>query len=162
LAYEVAKHFKSLGPKAKLSKSNESAAILAIVAAHYNAKNRYEEARLYAQAAVASSKKNHAIFGLSTAQLLFAIAGLQCCAVGGPDPTLLGWYRKALGVVSWHWGAINPISMTLNDKMSEVYHRAKDPQKAFEFHMQSLEMADKALGNNHIVTAGYLTRVHYT
>jgi hypothetical protein len=159
LAYVVAKHFKSIGPKSKLVKSNESAVILARVAAHYNSKSRYEEARLYAQAAVSSSKKDHALFGLATAQLLFAIAGLQYCAVGGPDPTLLGWYRKALSVVNWHWGTSNPICMTLHDKMSEVYHRAKDPQKAYEFHTQSLETADQTLGNNHIVTAGYLTRV---
>jgi hypothetical protein len=129
------------------------------VAAFYNSKNRFEEARLYAQAAVSSSKKNHSLYGLATAQLLFSIAGLQCCAVGGPDPTLLGWYRQALSVVNWHWGPGNPIAIALHDKMSDVYHRAKDPQKAFEFHNQSLDLADLSLGNSHTVTAGYLTRV---
>ncbi|KAI8895724.1 translation initiation factor eIF3 subunit 135-domain-containing protein [Globomyces pollinis-pini] len=158
LAYLVSRHFKSIGPKSKLLRNNSSSAILTLVATHYNGTNRYEEARLYAQAAAVSAQKNHALFGLATAQLLFAIAGLQTNAMGGPDPSLLGWYRKALFVTEWHWGAVNPLTMTLHDRLSSIYHKAKEPQQAFEFHKHSLEMADKALGKNHPITAGYLTR----
>ena len=161
LAYVVARHFKSLGPKSKLLHLNSSAFILTFVAAHYNSTNRFEEARLYAQAAVASAQKNHALFGLSTAQLMYAVAGLQTTGLSGPEPSLLGWYGKAVGILAWHWGSQNPLSMTLFDKMSSIYHKAKDPQKAFEFHQMSLKVADSTLGNNHVVTAGYLSRVKY-
>lgn len=159
LAYVVARHFKALGPKHKLAHTNSSASVLTFVAAHYNSTNRFEEARLYAQAAVSSAQKNHCLFGLATAQLLYAVVGLQATIVGGPEPSLLGWYGKAQAVIVWHWGANNPLTMTLFDKMSSVYHRAKDPQQAFEFHKQSLKTAGLSLGNDHVITAGYLTRV---
>ncbi|KAJ3365891.1 hypothetical protein HDU91_002046 [Kappamyces sp. JEL0680] len=158
LAYVVARHFKSLGPKSKLSHINSSAAILTFVASHYNQSSRFEEARLYAQAASASAQKNHALFGLATAQLLYAVAGLQTTGLSAPEPSLLGWYGKALSILSWHWGAHNPLTMTLLDRMSSIYHRAKDPQRAFDFHMQSLDVAVQTLGNNHGITAGYLAR----
>lgn len=158
LAYIVAKHFKSIGPNSKLVKSSSSAVVLLQVAANYNQKNRFEEAKLYAQAAVSSSKTNTALYGLSVAQLLYAAAGLQSSVIGGPDPTLLGLYRKALHSISWHWGEKNPLTMTLHDRMSEIYHRAKDPEKAFQFHMASLDTAKNSLGNTHIVTACYLAR----
>jgi Translation initiation factor eIF3 subunit 135 len=159
LAYIVARHFKSLGPKSKLLHLNSSASVLTYVSAHYNSTNRFEEARLYAQAAVASAQKNHTIFGLATAQLMYAVAGLQTTGLSGPEQSLLGWYGKAIGIIAWHWGSQNPLCMTLYDKMSSIYHRSKDPQKAFEFHNMSLKIADTTLGNNHTVTAGYLTRV---
>ncbi len=156
----MARHFKSLGPKSKLSHINSSAAVLTFVAAHYNATNRFEEARLYAQAASASAQKNHVLFGLATAQHLYAVAGLQTTGLTAPEPSLLGWYGKALSIITWHWGPKNPIAMTLFDRMSSIYHRAKEPQRAFEFHMSSLDVAINSLGNNHGITAGYLTRVN--
>lgn len=159
LAYAVAKHFKSLGPKSKLVHSNASASILNFVASHYNNTNRFEEARLYAQAAAASAQKNHCLFALASCQLLYAVAGLQATALNGPEPSLLGWYGKAQTVMTWHWGPQNPLSMTLHDRMSAIYHKAKDPILAFDFHKKSLEIADQTLGNNHNITAGYLTRV---
>lgn len=161
LAYAVARHFKSLGPKSKLNHINSSAAILNFVASYYNAANRFEEAKLYAQAAAASAQKNHCLFGLASAQLLYAVSGLQATGLSGPEPSLLGWYGKAQSIVSWHWGSQNPLSMTIYDRMSSIYHRAKDPIRAFEFHKQSLEVADQTLGNNHNITAAYLTRVSF-
>lgn len=158
LAYIVAKHFKSIGPSSKLLKLNGSAVVMTMVAAHYNAKNRFEEAKLYAQAAVSSCSKNSAMYGLAIAQLVFATAGLQSCVIGAPDPTLLIFYRKAVVSINWHWGEHNPLGMTLHDRMSEIYHRAKDLQKAFEFHSASLERAEKSLGKTHTITAVYLAR----
>ncbi|KAJ3314956.1 hypothetical protein HDV04_004756 [Boothiomyces sp. JEL0838] len=158
LSYVVAKHFKSLGPKSKLLPSNLSSAVLTLTASYYNSCNRFEEARLYAQAGTVSSKKNHALFGLSTAQLLYAIAGLQSSVMGGPDPSILDWYRKSMAAMVWHYGPHNLLTMTLHDRMSSIYHKAKDPQRAFEFHKASLETAEKSLGKNHVITAGYLTR----
>lgn len=161
LAYTLARHFKTLGPKSKLAHLNSSASILTTVACHYNTSARFEEARLYAQAAVTTAQKNHAVFGLAIAQLLFAIAGLQATGLSGPEPSLLGWYGKAISTIAWHWGPLNPLAMTLYDRMSSIYHKAKDPQRAFEFHKQSLQVADQTLGSNHAVTAGYLTRVSF-
>ncbi|KAJ3261190.1 hypothetical protein HK103_006499 [Boothiomyces macroporosus] len=149
LSYVVAKHFKSLGPKSKLLPSNLSSAVLTLTASYYNSCNRFEEARLYAQAGTVSSKKNHALFGLSTAQLLYAIAGLQSSVMGGPDPSILDWYRKSMAAMVWHYGPHNLLTMTLHDRMSSIYHKAKDPQRAFEFHKASLETAEKSLGKNH-------------
>jgi hypothetical protein len=161
LAYAVARHFKSLGPKSKLQHLNSSAAVLNFVACYYNSNNHFDEAKLYAQAAAASAQKNHCLFGLASAQLLYAVSGLQATGLTGPEPSLLGWYGKALSIVSWHWGSQNPLCMTIYDRMSTIYHRAKDPIRAFEFHKQSLDVSDQSLGNNHTITAAYYTRVRF-
>ncbi|KAJ3010407.1 hypothetical protein HKX48_007407, partial [Thoreauomyces humboldtii] len=65
LAYHLSRHFKSLGPRSKLSRIDASSAALAQVAAHYNATGRYDEARLYAQAAVSAATRNSCLAGLA-------------------------------------------------------------------------------------------------
>jgi tetratricopeptide (TPR) repeat protein len=158
LAYLVAKHFKSLGSKSRLSKTDSSATVLTKVASYYKQRSRFEESRLYAQAAVSSARKNSCVFGLANAQLFSALAGLQVSAVGGPGPSILESYRNGKAVLEWNWGEYSPLLMTLHDAMSEVYHKAKDPERAYEFHHQSLRIANQSLGDNHVVTAAYLTR----
>ena len=159
LAFLVSKHFKSLGAGNKLVKSPGTAGALTLVAAHYNKKSRYEEAKLYGQAAVSSAKKKSTMSGLASAELLFSIAGLQLTAAGGPDAEILEWYRRGLAAIELNWGPNNPISMTLHDRMAQIHHRCSMPEKAFEFHDRSLRTANHCLGDNHVVTAAYLTRV---
>ncbi|KAL2918972.1 hypothetical protein HK105_201242 [Polyrhizophydium stewartii] len=158
LAYLLARHFKSIGPKSKLCPSIASATALAQVAAFYNATSRFEEARLYAQAAVTSAVRNHIVSALASAQLIYALAGLQANAMGAPDPTLLATFRRALTIAEWHWGPEAPLVLCLYDRMSSVYQRAKQPEKALEFTRASLDVAEKALGKNHAYTAAYLTK----
>ncbi|KAJ1345340.1 hypothetical protein BSLG_000853 [Batrachochytrium salamandrivorans] len=158
LAYLLARHFKGIGPKAKLNPCNASAAALAQIASHYNATSRFEEARLYAQAAVSSSLGNHIIYALASAQLLYSLAGLQTNAMGAPDTTLLAIYRNALSVAEWHWGSEAPLALCLHDRMSGIYQRVQNSQKALEFARQSLDISEKSLGKNHAHTAAYLTK----
>ncbi|KAI8911121.1 translation initiation factor eIF3 subunit 135-domain-containing protein, partial [Gorgonomyces haynaldii] len=158
LAYMLQRHFKMLGSKSKLVPSNLSAQYLTTVAAYFNSTNRYEEARLYAQAACSIANKNHIVSSLASAQHLDALAGLQSTTMGGPDPTILSIYRQALLVGQWHWGQDSLMSMCLHDKMSLIYHKAKDTKQALEHHKMSLEIAEKSLGKTHFITAGYLTR----
>ena len=99
------------------------------------------------------------MIGLASAELLFSIAGLQFTVAGGPDSLILEWYRKGLDAIERNWGPNNPISMALHDKMSQIYHKSNMPEKAFEFHDRSLRTANHCLGDNHIITAAYLTRV---
>jgi hypothetical protein len=151
-----------MGNDLRLAPSNSSAAALTQVATYFNGIGRFEEARLYSKAAVASANKNHVVAALATCQLLFALAGLQSDATGGPDPTILTFYRDALLISEWHWGPNNLVQMTLHDRMSCISHKSKNPRKALEYHQASLETAEKSLGKNHSVTAGYLTRVYFT
>lgn len=155
----VSKHFKSLGAGNKLGRSPGTAGALVLIASHYNRKQRFEEAKLYGQAAVSTAKKNSTMIGLASSELLFSIAGLQFTAAGGPDTLILEWYRKGLSAIDANWGSNNPISMTLHDRMSQIYHKCKMPEKAYEFHDKSLRTANHCLGDNHVVTAAYLTRV---
>ena len=146
--------------KSKLLPNNASSEALTKVSAHFNNTNRFEEARLYAQAATTSGSNNNIVSALASCQLLFSLAGLQTNANGGPDPTILRLYRTALQAAEWHWGADNLISMCLHDRMSAIFHKAKDPKKALEYHKHSLSITAKELGKNHSTTAGYLCRVH--
>ncbi|KAK6097933.1 hypothetical protein MT418_002020 [Batrachochytrium dendrobatidis] len=158
LAYLLARHFKSVGPKAKLSPCNASATALSQIASYYNSIGRFEEARMYAQAAVSSSLANHIIYALASAQLLFALAGLQTNAMEAPDTTILATYRNALNVAEWHWGSESPLVLCLHDHMSAIYQRSQNPQKALEYIRQSLDISKKSLGKNHVYTAAYLTK----
>lgn len=161
LAYSLSRHFRSIGNRSRLAPSNISAAALTQVASYFNGISRYEEARLYSKAALSSARKNHILYALATAQFLFSLAGLQSNAIGGPDSTILGYYRNGLQVINWHWGPDNHFLMTLHDRMSSIYHTAKDPRVALEYHQLSLDSAEKSLGKNHYITAGYLTRVFF-
>ncbi|KAJ3051217.1 hypothetical protein HK097_007820 [Rhizophlyctis rosea] len=158
LAYHLARHFKSLGPRSKLARTDASATALAEVAAHYNATGRYEEAKMYAQASAAIASHNGCITGLAQGQLIEALFGLQPNPLAGPDPSLLAVYRQALETIKWHWGIDHPIEMALHDRVSSIYSRANCPQKALEHHLLSLGIAERSLGKNHTVTAGYLVK----
>eukprot|EP00842_Homolaphlyctis_polyrhiza_P005334 jgi/Hompol1/5801/HPOL_004714-RA len=159
LAYLLARHFKSVGPRSKLNPSNTSAAALTQVASYYNATGRFEEARLYAHAAMSSAVHNHIVSAFASAQLLFALAGLQANAMSSPDPSLISMYRHAVTVAEWHWGYESPLSLCLHDRMSSIYQRARNSDKALEYARLSLDLAEKSLGINHAHTAAYLTKV---
>ncbi|KAJ3244464.1 hypothetical protein HK104_008038, partial [Borealophlyctis nickersoniae] len=158
LAYHLSRHFKSLGPRSKLLRTPSSATALLHVAAHYTVTGRYEEARLYAQAAASISSRNSCIRGLALGLLIEASFGLQPNPLAGPDPALLGVYREALQVVQWHWGVDHPVGMALHDRVVRVYERAKRWERALEFHLVSLGICERALGRSHVVTAGYLVK----
>lgn len=158
LAYGLSRHFKALGNKSRLIPSNYSASALIQVACYFNGINRFEEARLYSKAAVAIASKNHVVYSLAVSQLFYSLSGLQANSMGGPDPTILSFYREALLVSQWHWGNDNLLQMNFHDRMSTISHKSKDPKKALGYHTYSLEVAEKALGKNHAITAGYLTR----
>ncbi|KAI8913757.1 translation initiation factor eIF3 subunit 135-domain-containing protein [Powellomyces hirtus] len=156
LAYHLARHFKSLGPNSKLSRSDASSAALAQVSAHYNATQRYEEARLYAQASVSAATRNSCLAGLAMGLLIEAIAkeGKE-----GDERKIVGIYEQAVGIVLWHCGNDHPVVMGLHDRMAGVYERSKKFAKALEYYGCSLKVAEKALGKNHLVTAGYLVKI---
>jgi tetratricopeptide (TPR) repeat protein len=165
LAYKLSRHFKSVGPKEKLSISNSSSLILTTVAAHFNNTKRFEEAKMYSQAAVRSAMRNHVVAALASTQLFFALSNLQSNQLDGPDSNCLSIYREALVVSEWHLGAENPISIITHDKLSLIYHKAKMMTKGLAFHKNSLDIALKSLGQTHTITAGYYTRAgcyHYT
>lgn len=157
LAYHLTRHFKSLGPKSKLSRSDASGLRLIEVAAHYNATGRHEEAKKYATAAISAAERNTCVSGLARAQIVEAMgySSTQIGSLSAPDATVLSAYRSGVAVVEWHWGATHPIGMALHDRMSAVYIKARKYEQALEFHNISLELAMAALGKNHAVTAGY-------
>ena len=158
MAYLLARHFKILGPNTKLAPSNVSSTALTQVASFYNASNRFEEARLYAQAAATSASANHVVRALADGQLIFALGGIQSNLTGSPDPTLLATYRNAINIITWHWGNETPLSLFLHDQMSFVYHKSNDDTKALEFSRISLEIAEKTMGKSHPQTAAYYTK----
>ncbi|KAJ3332136.1 hypothetical protein HDU76_001170 [Blyttiomyces sp. JEL0837] len=158
LAYHLSRHFRSLGPKSKLSKSDLTCIKLTQVASHYNATGRYEEARRYAAAAASSSPGNMCAVSLAKAQLVEALGALQVNPISGPDTSLLTIYRSAVSVSNWHWGVDHPVNMALHDRVCDVYLRGRNYGQALEFHNLSLGIAMNALGKNHVVTAGYLTK----
>jgi hypothetical protein len=161
LAYSLSRHFKYIGSKSKLQPSLVSAAILVQIASHFNEISRFEEANLYAKAALTSACKNHIVSALAMSQLLYSLAGLQKLTDGEPDESIISLYREGLGIMQWHWGYDNLCLMTFYDRMSAIFHKANNPKKALDYHQMSLEIAEKSLGKNHIITAGYLTRVNF-
>ncbi|KAJ3091624.1 hypothetical protein HK102_014054, partial [Quaeritorhiza haematococci] len=158
LAFHLARHFKSLGAKSKLQRSEASARALIEVAAHYNTTGRYEEARAYASSACNATRRDSCLYGFAQAQLMEALSGLQAAGNGHPDTSLLTLYRKGLAVVEYNWGVDHPLTMALHDRMCAVYLRTKRQQQALEYHEKSLGIAMKALGKHHVVTAGYLVK----
>ncbi|KAJ3105540.1 hypothetical protein HDU96_008550 [Phlyctochytrium bullatum] len=181
-AYLLARHFKSLGPKGKLGKSDASALRLTEVAAHYNATGRFEEAKRYATAALNAASVNSCISAFAKAQIIDAIGALTCSVLpnettsshiasiagastspsGGniaADPMITTYYTSAVETVQWHCGINSPMEMALHDRMSHVFLRARMLPLALEYHKKSLNIAIAALGKNHVITAGYFTRM---
>ncbi|KAJ3192337.1 hypothetical protein HK101_006708, partial [Irineochytrium annulatum] len=86
-SYLLARHFRGLGPKAKLSPSEASSLRLTEVAAHYNASGRFEEARRHAAAAVSAAARNTCAAALARAQLIEALGAIQTIqAMQSPTP----------------------------------------------------------------------------
>ncbi|KAJ1537086.1 hypothetical protein HK405_014874, partial [Cladochytrium tenue] len=113
LAYHLTRHFRSLGAKSKLARSDVTALRLAEVAAHYNATGRSEEALKYASAALAASGGCSGFAGLARAQMVEALGALQVTPAAGPDPDLLAHYEAGMAAVQWHWGPNHPVGMAL-------------------------------------------------
>ncbi|KAJ3218376.1 hypothetical protein HDU67_005925 [Dinochytrium kinnereticum] len=176
-AYLLARHFRSQGPRGKLSRSDASALRLTEVAAHYNATGRFEEARRYATAAMNAASRNSCISALAKAQIIDAVGALTATVPGsnvtengsssaasnqsaaGIDPSIMNLYRSAVATVEWHCGPSSPMAMALHDRMSNTCLRSRRLSQALEYHNRSLTIAMSALGKNHVVTAGYLTRM---
>ncbi|TPX68750.1 hypothetical protein SpCBS45565_g02959 [Spizellomyces sp. 'palustris'] len=160
LAYHLARHIKSLGPSSKLARLDTSSAALCTVAAHYNATSRYEEARLYAQAAVSASTGNSCLAGLAMGQLIEAV-----CGVLFDETQMTSLYQQAVEIVTWACGVDHPVLMALHDRVAGVYAGNERWEDALEYYGKSLGIAEKALGKNHLVTAGYLVKIgiiHHT
>ncbi|KAI8837866.1 hypothetical protein BC829DRAFT_421374 [Chytridium lagenaria] len=111
-AYVLARHFKSLGPLGKLSRSDASALRLTEVAAHYNATGRFEEARRYATAAMNASLKKHLRIIESIGALTASDQTL--------DPSLANLYETGVATVEWHCGPNSPMAMALHDRKNHV------------------------------------------
>ena len=159
LAYQLTRYFKALGPKSKLSKGSASAYALAKISAHYCSKGRYEEAKLYAQAAISTAPISSSLVGLSQAIFFQSEAVLQPNTLSGPNASVLMLYQNALSSVQWFWGVGHPLSMAIHDRLVSLYFKAKNYDQALNAHLISLEIAEQTLGKNHSVTAGYLTKV---
>jgi tetratricopeptide (TPR) repeat protein len=158
LAYHLARHFRSLGPRSKLGKSDSSSLELSKVAAHYNLTGRFEEGKRYATAAASAANRNSGTLAIALSQLIEALGGLQINPNHGPDEGILTSYRQALNIMSWHWGATHPWLMGIHDRVSTAYLKAKKFQQSLEFHTESLNIALSALGKTHGVTASYLAK----
>ena len=89
-AYVLARHLKRLGPSLRLSKCEETARLLLNVSALYNARGRYDEAKMYAQSALNAAQINSPLAGLAYAQILESIAGLAPNSLAGPQAETLG------------------------------------------------------------------------
>ncbi|KAI8825463.1 translation initiation factor eIF3 subunit 135-domain-containing protein [Chytriomyces cf. hyalinus JEL632] len=158
LAYSLTRHFRSLGPKSKLQRSDASSTALANAAAHYNATSRYEEAKRYALASLnaAENKSTGSSAVVARAQVIEAMGNM----VNSPADMnqLLQVYRMGVTAVKWTWGLDHPMGMALHDRVSAAYLRLKLYEEALEFHTKSLEIALGELGRGHGVTAGYLAK----
>jgi hypothetical protein len=155
----LTRYIKSIGPKAKLSKSEVSSFALCSVAAYYCGNARFEEAQIYAQAAMATSSSNSPLQGISEAIQFEALSSLRVNGLSGPDSEILSKYQSALAAVQWSWGEDHPLSMAVYDRLSLVYLKGKDPENALQAHFNSLCIAENSLGKNHPITAGYLAKV---
>lgn len=161
MAYSLARHFKSLGPKSKLCKNDASAQALIEVSAFYNSAGRHEEAKAYAHSACAAARQDSCTLSLALAQVIETQTGLQANAHAGPDVSALATYKQALEIIEWRWGKGHCFAMALHDRMAAMYIKAKKPEQALEFHDLSLEIALKSLGKHHVITAGYLVKVNF-
>ncbi|KAI8588718.1 hypothetical protein BDZ88DRAFT_177724 [Geranomyces variabilis] len=162
LAYHLARHFKSLGPQSKLARSDASSAALAQVSAHYIATQRFEEARLYAQAAISAATRNSCLAGLAMGLLIDALAAAGSSHIKpsvDDEQKVLQIYEQAVATTLWHCGADHPVVMGLHDRIAGVFERGGKFAKALEYYSRSLKVAEKALGKNHLVTAGYLVKL---
>ncbi|KAI8809574.1 clustered mitochondria-domain-containing protein [Cladochytrium replicatum] len=170
IAYRLARHFKSLGPRTKLSRSDLSALALSEVAAHYIATGRREEAKMYAQSAVNAAQKNTCVAGLSTAQLFEAtFVPINEVLYHGSErektppavPEEEEWiemYRNGLEFIRWHWGVDHPMALALHDRVALMYERLELWEKSLRYLSISLDVVSRAFGKNHPLTAGYLTK----
>lgn len=159
LGYYLARHFKSLGPSSKLAKSDASAQALTEIASHYNSTGRHEEADSYARSASAAARSDSSVQAFAMAQAIDTLSGMQINAFAHPDTKLLTIYSSAVGIAEYNWGTGHPIMMGLHDRMSMAFLKSKKIEEALKYHMQSLGLAVKSLGKNHVTTAGYLLKV---
>ena len=159
LAYQLARYFKSIGPKSKLSKLETSAFALAKVAAHYFVKGRYEESNIYAQAAIKAASETSYLVGVAQAISFQCLAVFQPNTITLPDSTILKLYQESLHSIQWYLGPHHPLEMAVHDRLSALYLKSKNIEFALDAHLVSLGIAESTLGKTHSVTAGYLTRV---
>ena len=159
MAYQLARYFKSRGPKSKLNKSDSSAYALNKIAAYYCEKARYEEAKMYAQAALSTCSRNSCLVGIAKAICFHSSAAMQPNIVLGPGSDILSIYQSAINSMQWHCGSGHPLIMAVHDRLASLYIKAKNFEQALEVHDISLEIAEVTLGKNHSTTAGYLTKV---
>ncbi|RKO98384.1 hypothetical protein CXG81DRAFT_28779 [Caulochytrium protostelioides] len=157
LAYAMARHFKSLGPAGKLQPSAGSAVALLRIATHYHRTGRYEEGRVYAQAAMATAPPASPWAGLARAAVLQALGGLEVAPGVPPSPSVVALYDAALTTLRWAHGSDHPALMTLHDRMSDLYAAAEQWPQALALHAQSLQLASTSLGKTHPIMTVYLT-----
>ncbi|KAJ3122614.1 hypothetical protein HK100_011903 [Physocladia obscura] len=176
LAYTLTRHFRSMGPKSKLQRSDGTALELTAVAAHYNLTDRPEEAKRYAIAAISAcvGKTTSAVSTVARAQLIEAMGALLVpsnserftinmagCGDGSGNFDLepvIRIYQQGVTSVKWNWGISHPMGMALHDRLSGVYIRCGKYEDALNFHEMCLEIAMASFGKNHVVTVGYLTK----
>ena len=159
MAYQLARYFKSLGPKSKLNKSDTSAYALNKIAAYYCEKGRYEESKVYAQAALSTCSRNSCLVGIAKAICFQSSAAMQPNITLGPGSDTLSLYQATITSMQWQWGVGHPLLMAAHDRLASLYIKAKNFELAHEIHELSLEIAEVTLGKNHSITAGYLTKV---
>jgi tetratricopeptide (TPR) repeat protein len=159
MAYQLARYFKSRGPQSKLTKSDASAYALNKIAAYYCEKGRYEEAKMYAQAALSTSSRNSCLVGIAKAICFHSSAAMQPNIVLGPGSDTLSLYQSAINSMQWHCGPGHPLIMAAHDRLASLYIKAKNFEHALDIHDISLDIAEATLGKNHSTTAGYLTKV---
>ncbi|KAJ3409346.1 hypothetical protein HDV05_004470, partial [Chytridiales sp. JEL 0842] len=159
-AYHLARHFKSLGPRSKLTKSDESSWELTQVAAFYNYTSRPLEASRYASAAAASASKNNVCLALALSQLLEAQGALQkLSSTKEPPGEILSTYEQAVGVLKFHMGSEHPYIIGLHDRLSLIYLHAGQIPKSLGIHQESLRIATSGLGKQHPLTAVYFIKL---
>ncbi|KAJ3198191.1 hypothetical protein HDU82_001276 [Entophlyctis luteolus] len=174
--YALARHFRGMGPRGKLQRSETTGMALSMVAGHYSATGRPEEARRYATAAVNAcvSRCTGPVSVVARAQLIEAMGGLLVPAgserymanVSGMGDGhgnfdfsgILRVYQLGVAAVKWNWGLSHPMGMALHDRLSGVYVCCGKYEEALKFHEKSLEIALASFGKNHVVTVGYLAK----
>ena len=158
--FELARHFASLGPQNKYLKSNISAKLLNNLAKFYNNAERFEEAKLYASAALNLSSKNQAgiaMIYLNLIEAQFAMIGRTSPLI--PDESSLNYYKKALDAVELQWNADHPLAMILHDRMAVLCNRYGNAEAGYEYQKKSMGIALRTLGKNNIVTADQFNKV---
>ncbi|TPX48024.1 hypothetical protein SeMB42_g02028 [Synchytrium endobioticum] len=154
LAYSLARHLKLLGPQSRLWRNEKTRDLLSKVSAFYTMACKGDQAKMYA---ISSLQVGEQHLSASAAISLTRLLEASCLVSDGLTSEILQHYKTCISAIRYHWGELHPIEMHAHETMSACLARySQENDKALECIERSWQIALRACGKLHPVTAGYL------